>query len=33
VAALKDIEPAALAATTTDNFFRLFGKAARPAAA
>jgi TatD DNase family protein len=33
VAALKDIEPAALAAVTTDNFFRLFDKATRPAAA
>jgi TatD DNase family protein len=30
VAALKDIETAALAAATTDNFFRLFGKARRP---
>src|SRR6202163_2480685 len=28
VAALKQIEPAALAAVTTDNFFRLFSKAA-----
>jgi len=33
VAALKGIEPARLAAATTDNFFRLFKKAARPAAA
>jgi TatD DNase family protein len=32
VAALKGIEPAALAAATTDNFFRLFRKATRPAA-
>lgn len=31
VAALKGIEPGALAAATTDNFFRLFRKAARPA--
>jgi TatD DNase family protein len=31
VAALKGIEPEALAAATTDNFFRLFQKAARPA--
>src|ERR1700736_6191222 len=31
VAALKQIEPAALAAVTTDNFFRLFDKAGRPA--
>ncbi len=31
VAALKGIEPDALAAATTDNFFRLFRKAARPA--
>jgi TatD DNase family protein len=33
VAALKGIEPAALAEATTDNFFRLFRKAVRPAAA
>lgn len=33
VAALKGIEPAQLAAATTENFFRLFTKAARPAAA
>jgi len=33
VAALKEMEPAALAAATTENFFRLFRKAARPAAA
>jgi TatD DNase family protein len=32
VAALKGIEPAALAAATTDNFFRLFSKARSPAA-
>jgi TatD DNase family protein len=32
VAALKGLEPEALAAATTDNFFRLFAKAARPAA-
>jgi TatD DNase family protein len=32
VAALKDVEPAELAAATTDNFFRLFAKARRPAA-
>jgi TatD DNase family protein len=31
VAALKQIEPAALAAVTTDNFFRLFHKATRRA--
>lgn len=31
VAALKGVEPDALAATTTDNFFRLFQKARRPA--
>jgi TatD DNase family protein len=31
VAALKGIDGEALAAATTDNFFRLFGKAARPA--
>ena len=31
VAALKGIEPEALAAATTDNFFRLFHKAVRPA--
>jgi hypothetical protein len=28
---LKGLEPEALAAATTDNFFRLFQKAARPA--
>src|SRR5204863_9480536 len=33
VAALKEIEPAALAAATTDNFFRLFRRAVRPVAA
>ena len=33
VAALKEVEPAVLAAATTDNFFRLFRKARRPAAA
>jgi TatD DNase family protein len=33
VAALKEVESAALAAATTENFFRLFGKATRPAAA
>ena len=33
VAVLKEVEPAALAAATTDNFFRLFRKAGRPAAA
>ena len=32
VAALKGIEPQELAAATTDNFFRLFAKARRPAA-
>jgi TatD DNase family protein len=32
VAALKGIEPDALAAATTDNFFRLFRKAQRPVA-
>jgi TatD DNase family protein len=32
VAALKGIEPDALAEATTDNFFRLFRKARRPAA-
>ena len=32
VAALKGIEPAELAAITTDNFFRLFAKASRPTA-
>ena len=32
VAALKGVEPAELAAVTTDNFFRLFAKASRPAA-
>ncbi|MBV9587339.1 MAG: TatD family hydrolase, partial [Alphaproteobacteria bacterium] len=31
VAALKGIQPDALAEATTDNFFRLFRKAARPA--
>src|SRR5947208_12251434 len=31
VAALKGIDPDALAAATTDNFFRLFAKARRPA--
>ncbi|MGC2411076.1 MAG: TatD family hydrolase [Stellaceae bacterium] len=31
VAALKGIEPEELAAATTENFFRLFGKANRPA--
>jgi TatD DNase family protein len=31
VAALKGIEPEALAAATTENFFRLFHKAVRPA--
>ena len=30
VAALKGVEPEVLAAATTDNFFRLFGKAVRP---
>jgi TatD DNase family protein len=30
VAELKGITPAALAEATTDNFFRLFTKAARP---
>jgi len=30
VAALKGVEPADLAAATTENFFRLFGKASRP---
>jgi TatD DNase family protein len=33
VAALKGIEPEALAAATSDNFFRLFRKAQRPAGA
>src|SRR5205814_10018786 len=33
VAALKEVEPEALAAATTDNFFRLFAKASRPAVA
>lgn len=33
VAALKGIAPAELAAATTENFFRLFAKARRPAAA
>jgi TatD DNase family protein len=33
VAALKGVEPAELAAATTDNFFRLFGKASRPSPA
>jgi TatD DNase family protein len=32
VAALKGVEPEALAAATTDNFFRLFAKATRPVA-
>src|SRR5260370_5704625 len=32
VAALKGLEPAQLAAATTENFFRLFSKARRPAA-
>jgi TatD DNase family protein len=32
VAALKGLDPAALAAATTDNFFRLFAKAKRSAA-
>jgi len=32
VAALKGVEPDALATATTANFFRLFGKASRPAA-
>src|SRR5437762_12317212 len=32
VAELKGIEPDVLAAATTDNFFRLFAKASRPAA-
>jgi len=32
VAALKGVEPEELAAATTDNFFRLFAKATRPAA-
>ena len=32
VAALKGLEPAQLAAATTENFFRLFSKASRPAA-
>ena len=31
VARLKSVEPARLAAATTDNFFRLFQKAQRPA--
>jgi TatD DNase family protein len=31
VASLKGVEPAELAAATTDNFFRLFAKASRPA--
>src|SRR5216683_2971548 len=30
VAILKGVEPEALAAATTDNFFRLFAKASRP---
>jgi TatD DNase family protein len=30
VASLKGVEPAQLAAATTENFFRLFGKASRP---
>jgi len=33
VAALKGVEPAALARATSENFFRLFSKAVRPAAA
>jgi TatD DNase family protein len=33
VAALKGVEPDALAAATTDNFFRLFSKATQPGAA
>jgi TatD DNase family protein len=33
VAALKGLDPGELAATTTDNFFRLFAKAMRPATA
>ena len=33
VAALKEIEPDELAAATSENFFRLFQKAARPASA
>jgi TatD DNase family protein len=33
VASLKGIEPAQLAAATTENFFRLFRKAGRPAPA
>ncbi len=33
VAELKDVSPEELAAATTDNFFRLFGKAKRPPAA
>ena len=33
VAALKGVEPEELAAATTENFFRLFGKATRPPAA
>jgi TatD DNase family protein len=32
VAALKKVEPAKFAAVTTENFFRLFRKASRPAA-
>jgi TatD DNase family protein len=32
VAALKGVDPAELAAATTDNFFRLFAKARRPTA-
>jgi TatD DNase family protein len=31
VAGLKEVEPEAFAAATTENFFRLFGKARRPA--
>ena len=31
IAAVKGVEPEALAAATTDNFFRLFAKARRPA--
>ncbi len=33
VAGLKDVSPEALAARTTDNFFRLFGKVPRPGGA